>query len=312
MTYSLEPCGPGDLEGIRSLAESRRRDFRLARPELPDPPPPPSGPEDIDGGYKAVDAGGDLLGWMRCRTVRDGIWGTSLEIGRTDWALESPGPSGRLLKELYGAAAGSRDEGAGEHKAYCPARDGDFLRGWFELGFGIEQAYASVGLESLRHAASGAPPVRIEELGPGNRGDIEPLYSLVALAQAGPPAWAGAPAAYLEALEDGFRRLADDRDAFTFLAYDGNRAVGFQSWGAVDEGTAELSVGGTLEAERGKGIGKALTAYGAERALRRGHRTCLADWRTANPSASSFWPSLGFVPYEYRLVRRFAPPGGTA
>jgi ribosomal protein S18 acetylase RimI-like enzyme len=55
------------------------------------------------------------------------------------------------------------------------------------------------------------------------------------------------------------------------------------------------------------GIGRALTNHGLTYAFEKGYRNCLTDWRSTNLLSSRFWPSQGFRPVAYRLIRRIDP-----
>ena len=68
-----------------------------------------------------------------------------------------------------------------------------------------------------------------------------------------------------------------------------------------------MTVAGTRESFRGRGIGRALTQHGLREARAAGYTVCETDWRSANLEAARMWPRQGFQPVAYRLVRRLDP-----
>jgi ribosomal protein S18 acetylase RimI-like enzyme len=75
----------------------------------------------------------------------------------------------------------------------------------------------------------------------------------------------------------------------------------------IPEQCTRLTVAGTREWARGRGIGQALTRHGLAHARASGYRYCETDWRSTNLLSSRFWPRQGFRPVAYRLVRRIDP-----
>ncbi|HUX37633.1 MAG TPA: hypothetical protein VMV44_06975 [Rectinemataceae bacterium] len=298
------------------------------------------------GGAVALDAEGRLLGFLFAKREDDPVWGSSLRADVDRWAV-GEGADRRILGGLYGAAFGratgpveGRATGPGleappnsgprpaTHKIYCPSYDDLSLRAWFALGFGLEQAYAWARLADMEGDFPPPDGVIIRRAGPGDGEILAGLSPLIALAQAEAPTWAGAPEAYLADLREGFASLATDKEAMVLLALRGGVALGYQAWFPMKAATAgepagegpaegdrggavalsvELSVGATLPGERGRGLGRALTARGVAEALKSGYTACFTDWRTANPHSSSFWPARGFRPQLYRLTRRLDP-----
>jgi GNAT superfamily N-acetyltransferase len=259
----------------------------------------------------ALGGDGSLAGFLFAERREDPTWGTSVVADTDRWGL-APGSGAGVLAGLYAAGFGSMTPGVGEHKVYCPALDQRALQAWFQLGFGMEQAYAAARLEDMDDEYSGADSPEIRRAGSGDEDILGELSPLIATAQAGAPVWAGAPASYLAEIQEGFRGLATDAEAVVLLAFRGGRAVGYQAWlpvptHPVDGATAgavELTVGATVPEERGTGVGRALTARGVSEARDAGYSVCFTDWRTTNPFSSTFWPARGFEPFLYRLARR--------
>jgi len=287
----------------------------------------------LPGGCVALDEDGGLAGFMFAQRADDPIWGNAVEVGLDRWAITptrvtpvgvtpvgtapaaAEPAAAAILARLYAAAYEPLTAGAPEHRVYCPASDPNGLRLWFGLGFGMEQAYAAARLDELDAMCETPTGIVIRRAGPGDEEILAGLSPLIATTQAGPPVWAGAPAAYLHDIREGYRGLAADEDAIVLIAFRGAKALGFQAWfpmepdaiGGIPVGAAELSVAATIPEERGGGLGLALTARGIAEARDAGYSIAFTDWRTTNPLSSAFWLSRGFRPYRYRLVRRLDP-----
>lgn len=270
--------------------------------------------QDEGQGAVAVAADGSLAGFLLAERREDPLWGTSVVTDPDRWAL-APGADTSLLAGLYAAGFDSLTRGAGEHRVHCPAFDQGGLDAWFHLGFGMEQVYAAARLEEMDAAYQGAEDLEIRRARAGDEAVLAGLSPLIATLQSGAPVWAGAPVRYLADLREGFRTLATDEEAIVLLAFREAWAVGYQAWfpmgthplDGTTPGAVELSVGATIPEERGRGVGRALTARGVREARNRGYSVCFTDWRTTNPLASAFWPERGFEPLLYRLVRRVSP-----
>lgn len=261
---------------------------------------------DIDtcGGSIALNEKGDVVAWLKIIENKHDLQDSFLSIlVLYDLDLKR---YGYVIKSLYGIEVERMEQVYYEHKVYCSAYDMDLLQIWYELGFGLEQAYGYAKLEEIYQNTKSPSNVKIEELNEHNKGDFEQFYSFIATTHARAPIFSGASEEYLLELKEGFKEVINDKDAIGTLAYDNTKVVGYQVWSSDKKDVIELTVSGTKPKERGKGICKALTAYGAKRALEHGYNDCITDWRTANPYSSSFWPLLGFKPYKYRLIRRLS------
>jgi GNAT superfamily N-acetyltransferase len=307
----------GAARKIRRLLGSAIAD-RIS-PSCPKPPEGgdsgPKGPRRRVSGASAIGSEGELKGFLLIERQNDPLWGRVATAAPGSWALAKDAPAG-LVAALYARAASRAvDRGFFEHQVYCPSDDGAVLDAWFRLGFGIEQIYGVAGIDRLERSFPAPEGIAIRRADSGDADILEGMSSLIARAQVEAPIWAPATEEYLDDIQEGYRGLAGE-EGFVLLALRGGEALGFQAWLPVDasqdEGLAsgelvELSVGATRPEARGSGIGRALTAFGADLAARSGFRACVCDWRSANPHSSAFWPARGFEPYLYRLTRRVDP-----
>ena len=316
--HSIHPYESRHAIEVAELMAEFRRERRRRCPLLPtgldDASTAARILEDEGQGVVAVAPDGSLAGFLLAERREDPIWGTSVVTDPDRWAL-APGVSTSLLARLYAAGFHSLTQGAGEHRVHCPAFDHGRLEAWFHLGFGMEQAYAAARLEEMDAVYQGAEDLEIRRARAGDEAVLAGLSPLIATMQSGAPVWAGAPARYLADIREGFRKLATDEEAIVLLAFREERVVGYQAWfpmgthpiDGTTPGAVELSVGATIPEERGRGVGRALTARGVSEARSGGHSVCFTDWRTTNPLSSAFWPARGFKPFLYRLVRRIDP-----
>ncbi len=262
----------------------------------------------------ALTDDGCLAGFLFAEQQENPMWGNAVIVDSNRWAL-APGASAGVLARLYAEEFAAKGQGVIQHIVHCAAFDRPMLDAWFQLGFGMEQAYAVARLEDMDGECQDAEGLEIRRVRAGDEDLLESMSPLIATMQAEAPVWAGAPPSYLTDLRQGFRELATDTEAIVLLAIRGVRAVGYQAWfprhahpvdGAA-EGAVELSVGATIPEERGAGVGCLLTARGVSEALKAGYTICFTDWRTTNPLSSAFWPARGFTPFQYRLARRLNP-----
>lgn len=260
---------------------------------------------DMGGGSVAIDEDETVVAWLKViqnkPDVGDGFLSIylfyNIDIKRF----------GYVIKNLYSVEIEKLNLPYCEHKVYCSAYDRDLMQIWFELGFGLEQAYGHAKLDDLIENTKSNDHLELEALNKENAKDFEQFYPCIATVHARAPVFSGISEDYLRKLQEGFKNVVDDKDAIAVLAYRDNAAVGYQLWSLEGDDLVELSVGATIASERGKGVARALTEHCAKRVRKLGYLDCIIDWRTANPSSASFWPSIGFEPFKYRLVRRLSP-----
>ncbi|MDP2792030.1 MAG: GNAT family N-acetyltransferase [Rectinemataceae bacterium] len=318
--HNYEPRHFMQVSGLMTKSRRERRNrFPLLPANLEDASSSDRILEGTGDGVVALSDDGSLAGFLFAERREDPVWGTSMIAEVDKWAL-IPDVDPSTLARMYAAAFEPGTHGAFKHIVHCPAFDTAMLHAWFQLGFGMEQACAAARLDDMDAEYPTGGGLKIRRAAVGDEDILVELSPLIAATQAGAPVWAGAPAAYLADLREGFRGLTLDESALVLLAFRDGVAVGYQAWfpvqdsdskpgprGTVTEDAVELSVGATVPEERGTGVGRALTARGVAEARNRGYSVCFIDWRTTNPLSSAFWPARGFKPFEYRLVRRIDP-----
>jgi ribosomal protein S18 acetylase RimI-like enzyme len=258
---------------------------------------------------------GQLLGFMIGRTVHDQLWGRNAWVSLAGCAL-SPEQNAGLVGRMY-AFLGEQwiANGYFDHFVIVALADSELVQSWFELSFGIEQVYGVVKLREPAIAPALAIPedLTIRRAVPDDRSILEGLSEIIWRHQIRAPVWAFCVPEYQAELRQGYAELVDDPDATVWLAFHKTQVAGFQCYfpaGSTDmnriipESCIELKVAGTLPQFQGLGIGRALTGHGLADAYRKGYRNCLTDWRSTNLLSSRFWPSQGFHPVAYRLMRR--------
>jgi len=312
------------LDAAALLAQRHQRD-RAVLPELPprfsDPDTARAAVETTwrrarASGVAAVQ-GGRLLGYLIGDTVIEPTWGRSGWVRPAGCAL-APDQDAELVRDLY-AALGARwvDYGCFAHFTVIPIADPALVHAWFALSFGVEQVHGLLDLESLDRDAPDIPAgIAIRRAGPADRATLADLSDIIWRHQTQAPVWGiHLPKSEAETRE-GWAELVDDPTVVVWLAFVGDQAVGSQGYWPIEaaadallipEGCARMSVAGTRESARGRGIATALTRHGLAQARASGYRYCETDWRSTNLLAARFWPRQGFRPLAYRLVRRIDP-----
>jgi ribosomal protein S18 acetylase RimI-like enzyme len=265
------------------------------------------------GGFAALE-NGRLVAYLIGDMVIDNLWSRSGWV-RTPGCAHAPDVSVEAIRDLY-AALGARWVGYGVffHFVLIPVTDPALVQAWFSLSFGIEQVHALADLEVISRATSSVlPEIEIRKAGAGDRQHLAEMSDVIWKTQVQAPAWGVMMPETVGENVAGWSELVDRADVTVWLALAGSRVVGVQGyWPAeqaddnllIPEECAHMSVAGTREEARGKGIGTLLTNHGLVQARVAGYRFCETDWRSTNLLASRFWPRQGFCPVAYRLVRR--------
>jgi GNAT superfamily N-acetyltransferase len=304
--HELLPFGDEHLEAAAALLAERHELHRSSEPLLP---------ADVDfraelerewraeGASGAVALAGDdlagyLVGHRREDRVGPHVW--SFVAGH---AVREP----ELTRDLYAAAAARWvDEGLTRHFVYVPALD-ELVDPWFRVGFG-----ASAALATRETAAQPAPagPIVVRE---GSAADIEAAVALErAMGESMLPSPSFSfhePDPHEEALAE-WEGTWDDTETYRhFVAERDGRVVGHLLLYRrppdlrVPRGSIDLAQASTEPAERGGGVGLALTAHALGWAHAHGFPVMTTDWRMTNLLASRFWPRRGFRETFLRLHR---------
>ena len=220
------------------------------------------------------------------------------------------------LRILY-AAAGDIwvKEGILNHYLICPAV-ADWLQAAFSLSFGQEQVYAVASLQEEKKEIFLPAGFSMRQVKPDDADQLAAKCHWIAEHLNQAPVWAPVPAEHLENMKPAYAELANDDTSTTWVVLDGNEIVSYaniytEDIGAIcylgDPQAAHFSIGATHPAYRGRGIGRALFTHILNVAREQGHDRIFTDWRITNLEASRYWPTFGFTPFSYRLLRRVNP-----
>lgn len=221
--------------------------------------------------------------------------------------------SRRIYEEMYFHVSASWvADGCFTHLISVLPNDGDGIRAWHWLGFGMIAADA---VRDLRRAPGGNANVDIRRAGP------QDLAQVIALSEALEQHLTGAPT-FLVATG---KRERDDYEEWLcnparalWLAFRGAEAVAFIALGPaseeactiiVDEKTSSISGAFTREEVRGMGIATALLNRSLQWARGQGYARCHVDFEPMNPWATRFW-LRHFQPVSYTLARQIDPRVG--
>ncbi len=322
MPIEIVPFHAGHLPEAAALLARRHAIDRHALPALPaSGEAPEAARAALEAAWARPQAGGAaalkdgaLVGYVL------GDLAVDTQRGRTAWVRQAgqalaPGQGPELLGDLYAAAAERwMAQGCFDHFVLLPTADPAAIEQWFHLSFGLEQIHALADLEAVTVDAPTLPPeITLRRAGPDDAAHLAALSSVIRRHQAAAPVWGAALPEHTPDIRTGYAELVTDPTATVWLALRGDEPLGFQVYYTTEpspadlltpEGCWELSVGGTLPAARGLGLGRALTAAGFAAARAAGQRYVLADWRSTNLLAARFWPRQGFQPVLYRLIRR--------
>jgi GNAT superfamily N-acetyltransferase len=303
------------------LAQRHQRD-RTRLPQLP------ARFEDAVAAGKAVEAalkrnqasglammsGGRMLGYMLGDLQIDNLRGRSAWIRTAGCALAPDEPL-ELLGELY-AALGERwvsTYGCFDHFVLVPIADPALVHLWFMLSFGVQQVHALKALEALEPAGPpDMPGIEVRRAGPDDRQALIEMSDIIWRHQIEAPVWGIMPPENVAETREGWAELVDDASVAVYLAFCQGKAVACQGYfpgEAADdnlllpERCARLSVAGTREAVRGKGIQRALAQLALAWLKAGGYPYCETDWRSTNLLAARAWPRHGYQPVGYRLHR---------
>ncbi len=230
-------------------------------------------------------------------------------------ALKMPAVN-KEFTHLY-AAAGEQwvNDDVLNHYLIIPAMQ-EWLEAGFSLSFGKEQAYAVAAIPDIQPEPELPEGIVMREVIPSDAEGMRHCADWIGGHYNLAPVWEPVPAEHLAKIQQGYAELATDPEAITWIALDGERIVSFvviypediesSNLFGIPE-AAHFSVAATHSDYRGRGIGRALLLHVMNMASRQGYKVMTTDWRTTNPLAAEHWPSFGFEPYAYRLLRRVNP-----
>jgi GNAT superfamily N-acetyltransferase len=267
------------------------------------------------GGFAAVSRG-QLVGYLIGDMVIDNLWGRSGWVRGAGCAYD-PAVGVEVIRDLYAAlGAGWLAYGIFCHFVLIPAADPTLSQAWFSLSFGLEQIHAVLDLQPFDPPPPPAPGLEIRQAGPADRHHLVELSDLIWQTQVQAPVWGVMMPESVAETATGWAELVDEAGVTVWLAWQGGKPLAVQGYWPAESGPdtlnipekcVHLSVAGTREAARGRGLATRLTQHGLAQAGAAGYRYCEADWRSTNLLASRFWPKQGFQPVQYRLVRRLDP-----
>ena len=304
----VTPFADEHLEDAATLLAARHIRHRRAEPLLPELVDPAGAIEKEwrQEGASGVFAarGGKPAGYLIAApfTVWSGpVW---MRAGIAGFAVDG---ETEAVRDLYAAAAARWvDEGHTKHAAFVPSFDTELVDTWFRLCFGASAALA------LRETGPEEPFDAGVEIRPGTPDDFPEAARLeLAMSESmlSSPSFSDVP---LQTHGEGRAEWNEDIDGEEhklFVAEHDGRIVGqFLLYRRppdlrVPENSIDLSQASTEPAERGRGVGRALTAYVIRWAHEHGYPLMTTDWRMTNLLASRFWPKRGFRPVFLRVYR---------
>ncbi len=250
-----------------------------------------------------------------------GVYRENVFFGRHVWsplggmAIRRPAVEATFHR-LY-AAAGEhwvRDQ-ALNHYLVCPALP-NWLQAAFALSFGQEQAHAITSVQQERIEPALPPGFALRPVQPTDAGQLAEKAHWISEHLNRAPVWEPVPEEHLAEIRPGYAELATDPTATTWVALDGERIVSYvviytvdigpEHW-LGDEKLAHFAAAATDPEYRRLGVGRALFTRILNVARQQAYQTVETDWRTTNLTAAAYWPTYGFTPFAYRLIRRVNP-----
>ncbi|MEU6084434.1 GNAT family N-acetyltransferase [Streptomyces sp. NPDC047108] len=314
---ALESFAPDHFRAAAELLAARHRRDLASEPSLS----PSFGDPDTCGsllvqaweegarGAVALE-GNTVVGYLLARSG-DGLRGRHCWTQPQDAAC-SLGAGPVIMQQLYAHLSGQwLVDGCLHHYTVTPASD---LSLWLMLGFAHEQVHAIMALSGT--ARPTVPPPGVRSARPEDIDALEPLLGLVNAAHAAPPVFAFTDQPMWDILRSGHLELLGDPTVAYWVSENPDGIDGFTVMRPVPDdeaslmkprGSVELLLAASAPQARGRGVGRRLAEHAWADAVSRGFRTCVTDWRAANPLSSVFWPRRGFRPHAYRLHRILDP-----
>jgi predicted N-acetyltransferase YhbS len=173
---------------------------------------------------------------------------------------------------------------------------------WYRLGFAQMHAY---GARPSGGEPFDAPGVTLRRGGPDDLETAIRIDSLIEQAQREPPSYSSYTQDEQEHRDTWIETLGDDDVTYVVAERDGT-AVGHVTLypDPADGEALHLASTAVVPAERGSGVGRALTAFALAHAAELGYARLRTNWRVTNLVASRYWPARGFELTHIRLFRR--------
>lgn len=259
--------------------------------------------------------GGVLQGYLL------GVYRDNIFFGRHAWSplggMAIRGPAVEATFHRLYTAAGEQwvSDQVLNHYLVCPDLP-DWLQAAFALGFGQEQAHAITSVQQERAEAALPSGFTLRPVRPSDAGQLAEKAHWISEHLNRAPVWEPVPEAHLADIRPGYAELATDPTATTWIALDGERVVSYVVIYTVDIGPehllgdeklAHFAAAATDPEYRRLGIGRALFTHILNVAHQQAYQTVETDWRTTNLTAAGYWPTYGFAPFAYRLIRRVNP-----
>ena len=262
-----------------------------------------------------LDHGG-LCGYMLGTYAENVFFGKHVWVPYGGFALDESHCHIQNFAQMY-AAAGERwiQDRVLNHYLVCPAKK-SWLDLAFKMSFGQEQAYAAASVKKLRLEQAPPKGISLREVDKGDAKQLFEKADWIASHLNRAPVWEPVPEEHLKIIRPAYAELAADPTSTTWVALDGDRIISYVVIYTVDQGpehllgdakTAHFAAAATHPDYRGRGVGRSLFTHILNVAHQQGYQQILTDWRTTNLIAGKYWPTFGFEPYAYRLIRRVNP-----
>lgn len=209
-------------------------------------------------------------------------------------------------RDLYAAAAAAwHDAGHREHAVFLPAHESEWIDAWFRCSFG---ASGVLGAQESRREEYEADVV-IRPGTPDDQAVAGQLDRAMTESMVPSPSF-GRPNGWTD--EQYYEEWADTWGSDTFEHFVAEREGSVVGQIVlyrrphdlrVPKDSIDLAHASTFPAQRGAGVGRALTAHVLTWAHDKGIPVMITDWRMTNLLASRFWPKRGFRDVFLRLHR---------
>jgi GNAT superfamily N-acetyltransferase len=245
---------------------------------------------------------GAVAGFMIGRPAASDVWPPHAYVDPAGHA----GEDAEITRDLYAALSERWSQaGIAMHLARVPMTSRD-LDPWYRLGF------AQMQVDAIREpGGDGAPVPEGVIIRRGSLDDLDAIVdtqaTLIWEHQRKAPVFTGITVPDRRSLREAWSEW--EPDDVLFVAERDGRMVGHSLLYpappelGVPERSLRLASSAVVPAERGSGLGVALTEQGFAWAADAGYAAVTTDWRVTNLMASRFWPARGFRPTFVRMMR---------